>query len=266
MRTLPLSTDRSTAGVDLCESDEASFWPWFSWPDFSNWPEKPATVVVLPIVGFADWGLGHAYDLEETLALPILRQASVLFGETRPRRLLVLPPLRFSSGSAPGCAFAVEPPLTHRFIEEIVSGVAEAGFSRVVLYNASPWNEELIDVAARDLRVTRGLQMFCINLSALGFDLHPARSRTRREAQTLATWLTGMEPEPPMSEDRPDEKNWPEEETVSQLAAPASSLAEAALLGPALLERAGKRLASLLGEIASRPALANGGKIRALRA
>ena len=223
-------------------------------------------MVVLPIVGFADWGLGHALDIEETLAMPVLLQAAKLLGNTKPHGLLVLPPLRFATGAGPGCAFATEPPLTHRFIDEIVNGVAEAGFSRVVLYNASPWNEELIDVAARDLRIGKGLQMFCINLSALGFDLHPTRSRSRRDAQTLATWLSGMEPEPASAPPFPDFTDWPEAETVRPLPPPKASLAEAALAGPALLDNAGARLAALLREIAGRPALALGGKIRAMSA
>ncbi len=75
----------------LCVADEASFWPWFRWPDFAAWPGKSETVVVLPIVGFADWGLGHALDIEETLAMPVLRQAAELLGKAKPGRLLVLP-------------------------------------------------------------------------------------------------------------------------------------------------------------------------------
>lgn len=267
MPTSPLVPARAASSTpDLCVADETSFWPWFRWPEFAAWPDKAETVVVLPLVGFADWGLGHALDVEETLAMPVLRKAAALFGDARPGRLLVLPPLRFASGSAPGCAFAVEPPLTHRFLEEIVSGVAEAGFSRVVLYNSSPWNEELIDVAARDLRVGRGLQMFCVNLGALGLDLHPTRSRTRREAQTLATWLTGIEPEPLPALPCFAEPDWPEAENVRPLPPPAAALNEAARLAPALLDRAGARLAGLLAEIAARAKLPHRGKLQPMKA
>ncbi|MFH1496553.1 MAG: hypothetical protein ABII82_01890, partial [Verrucomicrobiota bacterium] len=64
----------------------------------------------------------------------------------------------------------VDPPTAHAFIDEVCASVAAAGFSRVVLCNASPCNEALCDVAARDLRIERGLQMFCVNLSALRID------------------------------------------------------------------------------------------------
>lgn len=252
---------RSTA---LCVADDACFWPWLRWTDFARWPDKARTVVVVPLAGFADWGLGHPLDLEETLASAILREAAQGIAAAPGFRLLTLPPLRFVTGHDPGCAFAAGAPETHRFIEEIVAGVAASGFTRVVLYNASPWNEELIDAAARDIRIDRGLQMFCVNLSGLGYDLHPARGKSRRDAQTLATWLLGVEPDapaPPLA----SSPCRPEEETVLPLAGPAATLAEASALGPAMLAEAGRRLCGLLGEIAARPPLAHGGLIRPIR-
>ena len=220
--------------------------------------------MVVPLAGFADWGLGHPLDLEETLASAILREAAQGIAADPGFRLLTLPPLRFVTGHDPGCALAAGTPETHRFIEEIVAGVAASGFTRVVLYNASPWNEELIDAAARDIRIDRGLQMFCVNLSGLGYDLHPARGKSRRDAQTLATWLLGVEPDapaPPLA----SSPCRPEEETVLPLAGPAATLAEASALGPAMLAEAGRRLCGLLGEIAARPPLAHGGLIRPIR-
>lgn len=246
----------------LCVADDATFWPWAAWTDFARWPDKGSTVVVIPLAGLADWGLGHALDLEETLSLAILKNAAARVGTAASFRLLTLPPLRFVVGTDPGCAFASEPAAAHRFIDEVVSSVAAAGFSRVVLYNASPWNEELIDAAARDIRIARGLQMFCVNLSGLGYDLHPTRSTTRRAAQTLATWLTGFEPEAVGAPEPGPAQAWSEAETVSPLAEAPASFAEASLVGPALLARAGARLAGLLGEIAARAPLAHGGVIQ----
>ena len=59
-------------------------------------------------------------------------------------------------------------PVAHAFIDDVCASVAAAGFRKVVLCNASLWNEDLCDAAARDVRIARGLQMFCVNLSALG--------------------------------------------------------------------------------------------------
>ena len=51
-------------------------------------------------------------------------------------------------------------------IAEVAASVAAAGFRRIAIVNASPWCEELCGAAARDLRVSRGLQMFQVHLSA----------------------------------------------------------------------------------------------------
>lgn len=249
----------STSTPALCVADAATFWPWLSWTDFAGRSDGGATLVVVPVVGMADWGLGHGLDLEETIALEILKNAAALVKPDAGFQLLTLPPLRFVGGWDPGCAFAAETPAAHRFIEEIVTGVAASGFTKVVFFNSSPWNEEIIDAAGRDLRITRGLQMFCVNLSSLGYDLHPTRSQTRRAAQTLATWLTAAEPEP-VTKPSPAAP-WPETEAVTPLPGPAATLAEADTAAPAMLAAAGAHLRSLLGEIAARPALAHGGAI-----
>lgn len=262
----PAEMPRPPTPPPLCIADEATFWPWHDWTEFARWPDKSSTVVVVPLAGFADWGLGHALDVEETLLLGILKNAAARVDAEASFRLLTLPPLRFVAGADPGCAFAAEPPHVHQFIEEVVASVAAVGFTRIVLYNASPWNEEVIDVAARDLRIARGLQMFCVNLSGLGYDLHPTRSKTRHAAQTLATWLTGTPPEAPAAVVADPAQIWPEAEVMSPLAEPPSTLAEAQAIGPGLLAAAGAHLRSLLGEIAARPPLAHQGAIRTMRA
>jgi creatinine amidohydrolase len=240
-------------------ADDSAFWPWRTWTDFSVERDQAAgTTVVIPLAGFADWGLGHAYDAEEQVLTAVLRAALQL----RPAssRLLMLPPLRFVTGPDAGCVCAVDPSLAHAFIDEVVASVAVAGFTRIVLCNASPWNEELIDAAARDLRIARGLRMFCVNLGALDLDFHPARSRSRRRLQTLLTHLTGELPEEPANPVAIADAT-PRDETVRPLPGPAASLAEAAAEGPLILAGAARHLASLLGEIAAHPALPREGAI-----
>src|SRR5690606_20561006 len=60
----------------LCLADDATFWPWHPWTDFARWPDKPDVTVVLPVAGFADWGLDAPLDAEETVLLSVLRAAS----------------------------------------------------------------------------------------------------------------------------------------------------------------------------------------------
>ena len=166
----------------LCNTDDTTFWAWRRWPEFARWENPGGTLVVVPLAGFCDWGLGRPLDAEESVLLGVLRAAS----ESRApgHSLLITPPLRFVVGPDPRCAFSVDVPTAHAFIAEVVASVAAAGFRRVVLFNASPWNEELVIAASRDLRIALGIAVFTIQLSALGLDFQPTRmpDRTRLRA------------------------------------------------------------------------------------
>jgi len=243
----------------ICIADDATFWPWRRWPEFSRWPDPANTVVVVPLCGTADWGLGHPLDAEETVLMNVLRAASRARPATLP--LLVTPPLRFVLGPDKGCAFAVQPPVAQGFLGDVLGSIHVSGFRRVVLYNSSPWNEELIAAAARDNRIALGLQLFRISLSGLGLDLHPSRSTTRRKFQTLVTALLGREPDaPPPGGTAPAVRPWGDE-TIYPLAEPAVPLARALVEGEATLAAAAQHLVSLLGEIQARAPLKLGGKI-----
>jgi len=209
-------------------------------------------VVVLPLVGMADWGLGHALDSEETVLTHLLREACR--NAPQARKPLVVPPLRFAFGADRSCAFAVDQPAAHALIAEVAVSVAASGFRRIAILNSSPWNEELCSAAARDLRVSRGLQMFQINLSALGLDFHPTRSGSRRELQTLLTALTGSEPEDFDGSPQNHSACWGEEQ-VTALPGPALALDQARVQGAALLANAAAHLARLLCDAADRPPL-----------
>jgi len=234
-------------------ADDATFWPWLSSPAIGAWPERERTVVVMPLAGMADWGLGHPLDAEETVLTHVIRDASRLAGAER--KPLVLPPLRFAFGADSSCAFPVDPPTAHAMIAEVAASVAAAGFRRIAIVNASPWSEELCTAAARDLRLSRGLHMFLVHLSAIGLDFHPVRSRSRRALQTLLTALYGAEPQAygaqaPEQAERP----WADE-SVSPLAGPAVPLETARSEGAAILAAAAGRLATLLADIRDRPPL-----------
>jgi creatinine amidohydrolase len=247
----PVSATKDTPAEtpQLCVCDEATFWPWLTHAAFSSMPDREGTVVVMPLCGMADWGLGHALDAEETVLMHLLRAACAL--APAGRGPLVLPPLRFAFGADPACAFAVDPPAAHAFLAEVAASVAASGFRRIAIVNSSPWNEELCGAAARDLRVARGLQMFVVHLSALGLDFHPQRSRDRRVLQTLVTALGGAEPQDPGAPGAP--AGWGEE-PVTPLAGPALSLARARAEAPGVLAGAAARLAKLLSDIRERPA------------
>jgi hypothetical protein len=241
-----------TTTPPLCVADDATFWPWLSWPRIGAWPDADRTVIVLPLTGMADWGLGHPLDAEETVLMPILRDACRLLPAGR--KPLVLPPVRFTFGADPSCAFPVDQPTAHSVIEEVAASVAAAKFRKVVILNSSPWGEELCGAAARDLRVSRGLHMFQVHLSALDLDFHPVRSRGRRRVQTLLTALYGCEPEPADPGAASEPAPWGNE-SVTPLPGPAARLEDARAEGAATLAAAAGRLAKLLSDIHDRPPL-----------
>jgi len=182
----------SSSTVPLCIADDATFWPWYPWTDFARWPDKASVTVVLPVTGFAEWGLDAPLDAEEIVLLSVLKLAAAT-PALPAGRLLVLPPQRFSLGPTTACAFPVDPPTAHAALDEWCASVAAAGFSRIVLYNSSPWNEELCDAASRDIRIGRSLQMFCLNLSALGLDFSPRRGPERTALRAVLAELSAAE-------------------------------------------------------------------------
>ena len=242
----------------LCIADDRTFWPWHRWPEFSRWDQLDRTLVIVPLCGMADWGLGHALDAEETVLTHVLRAASM----ERPSslKMLVTPPLRFVLGPDPGCAFAVDPSLAHALLAEVLGSIAVSGFRKIVLFNSSPWSEEFIAAAARDNRIALGLQIFRISLSGLGLDLHPIRSQSRRKVQTLVTALTGREPDSITAGAIPAQREWGDER-VYPLVGAAVPLAAAEIEGSATLAQAATKLVALLGEIDARPPLPHQGKI-----
>jgi len=213
--------------IELCEADDATFWPWFNWTEFANWPHKPETLVVIPIAGMADWGLGHSLDAEETVLMAVLKAASLCLGHDK--RLLVTPPIRFAVGPMDGCAFAIDPDVACDLLEEVGVSIGNAGFTKVTFFNASPWTEEVCKAVGRDLRIAHKLQMFCVHLSALGLDFHPKRGGDRAALKTALGALS-LDPE---------DKDGAE--------------------GRTLVTRAAARLAALFLEMRNRAPLANGG-------
>jgi hypothetical protein len=238
----------------LCVADDDAFWPWYSSPAIGEWPDSEDTVVVVPLAGMADWGLGHALDAEETVLMHVLRDACrLLAGGRKP---LVTPPLRFAFGADPSCVFPVDQPTAHALIAEVAVSVAASGFRKIAIVNSSPWSEELCSAAARDLRVSRGLHMFHIHLSALELDFHPVRSRSRRRLQTLLTALSGREPETADGAGPARPPAWGDE-SVTPLAGTPAGLEEARAEGAAILSAAAERLAKLLSDITDREPLSS---------
>ncbi|MGF1483892.1 MAG: hypothetical protein ACFBZ8_05965 [Opitutales bacterium] len=242
------------------------FWPCRTWTQFAALPDKERRAVILPFFGIADWGIGHPMDVEEILGTAILNAA---FAHSTSERLeIVAPPVRFVPAPFANQAFGLDSDTVYQHAHELLESIQASGFTRVILFNTSPWGETFIDVTGRDTRIQLGLQLFCINLSGLGLDLNPGLRqepglRARLKAQTLATYL--LEKEPVFEADPtfaaiPVDASSGELQPHGPLLTDFASLATARTEGPRLLKTVGAELAGLLDEIAARPPLPDNGR------
>lgn len=176
----------------LANAEPTTAWAHQPWTEFDALPQRDRALVILPVHGFADHGLGLPLDAEELAGASLLREAASL-GKSAGLSLRVLPPLRFGLAPYPSTFFGIDPETAHDHVREIAACVRESGFSKLVFFVTSPWHEEWIDAASRDVRVELGLQTFVINLSGLGLNFHPA-SESRAQAQAVVSHVLGKKP------------------------------------------------------------------------
>jgi creatinine amidohydrolase len=125
--------------------------------------------------------------------------------------------------------------------------VKRSGFHKLVFFTTSPWNEELVDAASRDVRVSLGLQTFLIHLSSLGVGFHPASPR-RAEAQAAAAHLLQAPPAPNTRAAEISDADF----RPGSFRQPAPLAPDTTKDGRAILETAAQRLAQLLAEVHAR--------------
>jgi len=182
---------KKSAPYALYASEDRFAWharPWSAFCEISGMPH-----VIVPIYSLSEWGLGRPLDAEELIGSRVLSDA--LLASDDPE-FLVLPPFRFTPKQSNGTCFGLDIEDAHQILEETLCSAARAGVTRYILWNTSPFLEEWVDVAARDLRIKHGFQMFCINLSGMGLDFHPRRGGSRSGLQSILTELLGEGPDP----------------------------------------------------------------------
>ena len=236
---------------DLCSKAQ---WADLGTTDFAVLPRRNRYLIVVPVVGMADWGLGRPLDLEVNLTAAVLNRA--LDQVSDQIDLLVLPPQRFVAAPYAHTFFGMDAESTEAALGELAKSVHASGFRRLLFLNASPWNEEIIDTTARDLRIATGMEIFCINLAGIGLDLHPARSRNRAEIQNAASFIYGDQPIEPRLPAHA-ELTWFRPGRFDQPPPLPSTpdFAAAVDLGQKIITGSGDHLSSLLREIHNRPAL-----------
>jgi len=174
-------------------ANSATTWDRQTWSELSARPDKARTVVVLPVHGFADHGMGLPLDAEETVGSALLRAAITAADEAA--HILVLPPLRLGAAPYPHTYFGVDAETTLDALHEIVASVKASGFSRVLFFNTSPWNAELVATAAVDARTGLDLRTYIIGAAGIGLGFHPT-DVNRPRTQAVAARLLGIAPAP----------------------------------------------------------------------
>ncbi|MFT3870640.1 MAG: creatininase family protein [Nibricoccus sp.] len=234
----------------LAAADRATFWAHRAWSDFVALPDKERHVAILPLYGFADHGLGLPLDAEEILGSAVLRHAMLQVGGAVPCH--VLPSVRFGLAPYPCSFFGIDAETAHALLHDLAAGVKAAGFHKLVFFNTSPWNRELVIDASRDIRIGQKLQTFIINTPALGFDFHPS-SEKRGPAQAAVAHVQGRAPQTATrAADIRDADFRP-----GAYLQPAPLAPDSSIDGAAVVKGAGQHLARLLAEIQARSSLGN---------
>ncbi len=177
----------------LANADPATAWAYQTWSDLAARLDKANHLVVLPVHGFGDHGMGLPLDVEEVVGSALLRAA--ITAANQPARLLVLPPLRFGAAPYAHSHFGVDADTALDALHEIVASVKASGFSRVLFFNTSPWNTELVSTAALDARTQLDLRTYVIGSAGVGLGFHPADAN-RARTQSVAARLLARVPAP----------------------------------------------------------------------
>ncbi len=232
----------------LANADRDTFWANHAWTDFAANAGNDRALAILPVYGFADHGLGLPLDAEEIAGSAILRRSTEQIKTAILCR--VLPPVRFGLAPYPATFFGIDAETAHAFLHEIAASVKAAGFHKLVFFNTSPWNRELVIDASRDIRIAQKLQTFIINTPALGFNFHPA-STQRAQAQAAVSHLLGAPARPTT---RPAEIRDADFRPGCYLQ-PAPLAPDPSLNGAAFIDAASQNLAQLFAEIHARSPL-----------
>ncbi|MEM9159532.1 MAG: hypothetical protein AAGB46_10825 [Verrucomicrobiota bacterium] len=260
--------------IKIADFDIESSWANHSWSKIYEWPQKENALVIVPLFGFADWGLGHVLDIEEIIGSALINKA--IEEADLGKGILVTPPIRFQPQPFSNAAFAIDFETAYDLVDSILESIKITGFKKVILFNTGPYNEQFTDIMGRDMRIKHALQMFCVNLSGLGLDLHPNRqasamgmgsankgpvfSADLENARLLASFLKS-EASSVSSAPIPNDAYEPGAPKTCQPLPGVASLEEAAEKGPEILAEAGSHFARLLLEIDARPPLPNDGAI-----
>jgi creatinine amidohydrolase len=222
-------------------ADSTTAWAHQSLSDLASRTDKDRALVILPVHGFADHGLGLPLNTEEVTGSAVLRAA--IDSAALQKNILVLPPFQFGAAPYAHTHFGVDPETALDALGEILASIKASGFTRVLLFNTSPWNTELVNTAALDARTALDLRPYVIGSAGIGIPFHPADPK-RAHTQAIAARLFDRVPRVSAPADVRDADFRP-----GFYAQPAPFAIDPALDGAALFTTAAHTLAAFLREI-----------------
>lgn len=226
----------------LANADPATAWSHRTWSDLSARPDKARTLVILPVHGFADHGLGLPLDAEAIASCAVLRAA--ITAARLQSHVLVLPPFCFGAAPYAHTHFGVDAETTLETLAGISAGVKTAGFGSILFFNTSPWNGELVATAALDARISLDLRTYIIGSAGIGLGFHPA-DPNRNRTQAAVSALLGRPPaDGAVVADVRDTDFRP-----GYFGQPAPLAPDSSLDGRAVFSTAAAKLADLLSEV-----------------
>jgi creatinine amidohydrolase len=230
-------------------ADPATAWACQTWSDLAARPDKTRTLIVLPFHGFADHGMGLPLDAEEALGSALLASALATGGTAG--QILTLPPFSFGAAPYAHTHFGVDVETVLDALGEIMASLKASGFNRILFFNTSPWNTELISTAALDARTTHDLRTYVVSSAGLGLGFHPA-DPNRQRTQAVVAKLLGQTPAPSIA--TPDVRDTDFRPGFFNQPEPVQP--DTSLDGERLFIAAATRLADLITEIADHEAIA----------
>ncbi|WP_020619164.1 creatininase family protein [Paenibacillus daejeonensis] len=149
------------------EAWEARFLPRLTYQEIAALPKEDA-LVILPIGAIEQHGPHMPVMTDALIGEAVLTHALDQLDEEG--NIWLLPPLAYGKSNEhldfPG-TISLSASTLQGVVTDIATSVAKAGFRRLVLFNTHGGNTDLLNVAARELRISTGLMVFFLSPSSL---------------------------------------------------------------------------------------------------
>ncbi|MFS0724412.1 creatininase family protein [Paenibacillus sp. 1P07SE] len=147
---------------------EERFLPRLTYREIAGLPKEEA-LLILPIGAVEQHGPHMPVMTDALIGEAVLTRTMEVLPEEA--KVWLLPPLAYGKSNEhldfPG-TISLSAASLQGVISDIAASVAQAGFRRLVLFNTHGGNTDLLNVAAREIRISTGLMVFSLSPGSLG--------------------------------------------------------------------------------------------------